>query len=146
MSVLIGRYEFEGPLINWRGVKNQAGIYAIMSYSKQEFQLVEVAEADDLQAVLLEEDKQTYWQSKSLGMLTFSVHYSRACRGKRLEIVGEIFVNLTGDARRHSKTAQKLRWALAAARLFIFLKQLYSREMDCYRHRCIKWLPGLIRF
>src|SRR5277367_6811146 len=108
MSLLIGRYEFEGPLLNWRGVKNQAGIYAIMSYANQEFQLVELAEADDLQSVLLEEDKQEYWQSKSLGMLTFSVHYcARAGKRKRLEIVGEILREFDGDCR-HFESEQRV--------------------------------------
>jgi hypothetical protein len=99
MSVLIGRYEFEGPLINWRGVKQQSGIYAIMSYAKQEFEIVELAEAEDLQSVLLDEEKQRFWQARSLGMLTFSVHYSRATRGRRREIVGEILREFDGDCR-----------------------------------------------
>ena len=100
MSFLIGRYEFEGPLVNWRGVKRQPGIYAIMSYARQEFQIVEIAEAGDLQLALLDERKQAYWQSKSLGMLTFSVHYTgRATRGKRVEIVGEILREFDGDCR-----------------------------------------------
>lgn len=100
VSFLIGRYEFEGPLINRRSVKRQAGVYAIMSYGKHEFELVELAEADDLQAALHEDDRLDFWQSKSLGMLTFSVHYcQRASRGKRREIVGEILREFDGDCR-----------------------------------------------
>ena len=98
MSFLIGRYEFEGPLVNWRGVKNQAGIYAIMSYSNQAFELVELAEADDLQEALLDHENQDHWQSKSLGMLTFSVFYhDRASKGRREEIVGEILREFGGE-------------------------------------------------
>jgi hypothetical protein len=100
MSVLLGRYEFEGPLVNWRGVKKRAGLYAIMSYGRESLELVDVAEAEDLQSVLLDEERQKYWQSKSLGMLTFSVHYrEKATRGKRRELVGQILREFDGNCR-----------------------------------------------
>lgn len=102
MSILIGRYEFEGPLINWRGVKQEPGIYAIMSYSyaKQEFELVELAESHDLQSILRDEKSQESWQRKSRAMLTFSVHYcQRVARKKRCEMVGDILREFDGDCR-----------------------------------------------
>src|SRR5579883_1863574 len=84
MSFLIGRYTFEGPMINWRGVRPEAGIYAILSFANNEFELIDIAETSNLQKELLKPEKQLYWQARSNGMLTFSVHYHpRASRGRR---------------------------------------------------------------
>lgn len=100
MSLLIGRYEFEGPLVNWRGVRRQPGIYAIMSFANQEYELVEVAQANDLQSVFQDEQKQEFWQNKATGMLTFAVHYSpRVTRKKREEMVCSILREFDGEYR-----------------------------------------------
>ncbi|MBX9687660.1 MAG: hypothetical protein K2X27_13215 [Candidatus Obscuribacterales bacterium] len=98
MSLQIGRYEFEGPLVNPRGVKDIPGVLAIMSYRNQEFEIVELAESANLRAELGDQENQEYWQSKSLGMLTFSVHYSpRLGQNRRSEIVGEILREFDGE-------------------------------------------------
>lgn len=98
MSVFIGSYEFEGPKVSWQGVKEEAGVYAIMSFANHEFELVDVDEADDLQKELLNPKKHDYWQRKSNGMLTISVFYHpKASRGRRQEIVNEILREFTGD-------------------------------------------------
>lgn len=100
MSFLIGRYEFEGPLINWRGIKNEGGIYAVMSFANHEYELVDMAQSDDLQSEFINESKLKYWQEKSKGMLTYSVHYHpRASRGRREEIVNEILREFDGQCR-----------------------------------------------
>ena len=91
MSFLIGRYNFEGPMINWRGVSQAAGIYAILSFANSDFELVDIGESENLQEELLKTENLRYWQSKSNGMLTFSVYYyPKASRGRRQELVHEI--------------------------------------------------------
>lgn len=91
MSFLIGRYDFEGPMINWMGVNPVPGIYAILSFAHNEFELVDIAESENLQAAFQNPQKLAYWQSRSNGMLTFSVYYHpRASKGRREEIVHEI--------------------------------------------------------
>lgn len=68
-----------------------AGIYAILSFAHNEFELVDIAEASNLQADFLKPEKLAYWQSRANGMLTFSVYYHpRANKERRLEIVHEI--------------------------------------------------------
>ena len=91
MSFLIGPYTFQGPMINWRGVNPVGGVYAILSFAHNEFELVDIGECCNLQEELLNPEKLAYWQSRSNGMLTFSVYYHpRASKGRRQEIVNEI--------------------------------------------------------
>ena len=100
MSLQLGNYEFEGPLVNRMGVKKQPGIYAILSFSNQDYELVELCESNNLQDSLKDEQKLEYWQNKSVGMLTFSVHYSpRLLKPKRQERVLEILREFDGDYR-----------------------------------------------
>lgn len=101
MSLLIGKYEFEGPLVNWRGVKKEPGMLAILSFSNRGYEVVEIAESSNLQSALNDEDNLHYWQNKSIGMLTFSVHYSPRIkkRNKRREMVNEILREFDGDCR-----------------------------------------------
>lgn len=98
MSLLIGKYEFEGPLVNRKGIKEEPGIYAVLSFSNQDYELVEMGESGNLQSSLVDQEKLEYWQSKSIGMLTFSVHYSpRLQQTKRKEVVFEILKEFDGN-------------------------------------------------
>ncbi|MBX9724960.1 MAG: hypothetical protein K2X81_26380 [Candidatus Obscuribacterales bacterium] len=98
MSLLIGPYEFDGPLINRLGVKPEAGIYAILSFARQDFELLELAESDNLQADLLKTENLEYWQRKSHGMLAFSVYYSPFSSAmKRREMVNQMLLQFKGE-------------------------------------------------
>lgn len=100
MSLLIGRYEFNGPLINWPRIENLPGIYAVLSFANQEFQLLELGESASLGDTVNETDRQLSWQSKATGMLSLCVHYSpRAGLNKRREIVNEIMREFDGICR-----------------------------------------------
>lgn len=100
MSLEIANFEFEGPLVNRQGVRKQPGLYAILSFANQRYELVEMGESSDLQSSLVDEEKLESWQDKSIGMLTFSVHYSpKAKKSRRQEMVMQILKNFDGDYR-----------------------------------------------
>ena len=101
MSLEIANFEFEGPLVNRQGVRKQPGLYAILSFANQQYELVEMGESADLQSSLVDEEKLEYWQTKSIGMLTFSVHYSPNAtkKSRRQEMVMQILKNFDGDYR-----------------------------------------------
>ncbi len=101
MSLLIGRYEFEGPLVNCLKVANTAGIYAVLSFvSNDEFEMLELGESKDLRKLIQNPGKQELWQNRSSGMLTFALHYCpRAGRRRRQEMANEILREFDGEYR-----------------------------------------------
>lgn len=100
MSLLIGKYEFEGPFINWLGVQEKPGIYLVMSFANQEYELVEIGESDNLRLTVLNQNNLESWQCRSNGMLTYSVHYIPAVSWlRRREIVNEILREYDGNCR-----------------------------------------------
>lgn len=49
MTVLIGTWEFEGPFENIGDLRDEPGIYAMLTSINNEFELVELNEADNVQ-------------------------------------------------------------------------------------------------
>jgi hypothetical protein len=49
MTVLIGTWEFEGPFSTKNELRAEAAIYAVLTSENDEYELVELNEADDVQ-------------------------------------------------------------------------------------------------
>ncbi|HEY9683212.1 MAG TPA: hypothetical protein V6C86_16660 [Oculatellaceae cyanobacterium] len=49
MTVLIGTWEFEGPFENAAELRDEPAVYAILTFMNEEFELVELNEADNVQ-------------------------------------------------------------------------------------------------
>jgi len=48
MSISIGRYEFDGPYSSVAELEEKPGIYAVLHYEGEEYDLIHVAEADNI--------------------------------------------------------------------------------------------------
>jgi len=48
MSILIGRYEFDGPYENVADLEDKPGLYAVLHYENDEYELVHVAQAENI--------------------------------------------------------------------------------------------------
>ncbi|MBX9721712.1 MAG: hypothetical protein K2X81_09980 [Candidatus Obscuribacterales bacterium] len=48
MSIMIGKHEFEGPYKSIDALKESKGIYALLSHEGTEYELIHVAQADNI--------------------------------------------------------------------------------------------------
>ena len=48
MTILIGNYEFDGPYNSVVALKEKPGLYAVLHYEGEEYELVHVAQADNI--------------------------------------------------------------------------------------------------
>lgn len=91
MGIVIGPIEFEGPYSHANQMRNEAGLYAILSENKGEFELVELDEANCVKDCLDDEEytsNKRFWQEMSGSNLLAAVHYTP---------------ELSEDQRRHMK-------------------------------------------
>jgi hypothetical protein len=79
MGIVIGPIEFEGPYADANNLKAEPGIYAILSESKGELELVELDEANSVKNCL-DTDEYTsnmrFWLETSQSNLVAAVHYT----------------------------------------------------------------------
>jgi len=79
MGIVIGPIEFEGPYADANNLKAEPGIYAILSESKGELELVELDEAHSLRNCLDTEEytsNMRFWMETSQSNLVAAVHYT----------------------------------------------------------------------
>lgn len=91
MGIVIGPIEFEGPYAEAHQLKDQPGLYAILTEHKGELELVELDEASCVRNCLDAEEytsNKQFWQEMSSNNLLAAVHYTP---------------ELTRDQRRHMK-------------------------------------------
>ncbi len=48
MTILIGKYEFDGPYRNIDELKESEGLYAVLHYDGETYSLIHVAQADNI--------------------------------------------------------------------------------------------------
>lgn len=79
MGIVIGPIEFEGPFADARELREEPGIYAILSETKGEMELVELDEASCVRHCL-DADEYTsnlrFFQETSYSNLVAAVHYT----------------------------------------------------------------------
>lgn len=52
MTILIGRYEFDGPYKNAADLEDKEGIYAVLHYEDRNCELIQVAHAQNIREQL----------------------------------------------------------------------------------------------
>jgi hypothetical protein len=48
MTILIGKYEFDGPFQKIEDLEEQQGVYVVLHYEDEDFELMRVAHADNI--------------------------------------------------------------------------------------------------
>ncbi len=73
MTVLIGSWEFEGPFTQAKEILHEPGIYAILSCTESEYELLEIDESESVRATLERHDR--FSIGKTEGSLAAAVYY-----------------------------------------------------------------------
>jgi hypothetical protein len=75
MTVLIGSWEFEGPFTQPKEFLHQPGIYAILSCSEEEYELLEIDETESVRATLERHERFPIGQPASASNVAAAVYY-----------------------------------------------------------------------
>lgn len=97
MGILIGRYEFEGPFSRLETIREDAGMYAIISYHEGNIELLDLDHTDNLLSAIEEHVSYDYWTRHSPGIVSVIVHYlPRMSLTRRQEVVDELLLEFDG--------------------------------------------------
>jgi hypothetical protein len=78
MSITIGNYAFEGPFGDPASLKNQSGVYAVLtrSTSNDSYTIVDVGEAGAVRDRITNHDRQDCWKrNKKAAGLSYAAYY-----------------------------------------------------------------------
>lgn len=75
MSILIGALEFEGPHFDFDCLSDEAGIYAVICQTGEEFELVELGDTEHIREFLLHHPDRDSWLD-NCASLAVAVHYT----------------------------------------------------------------------
>ena len=75
MTVLIGSWEFEGPFTQSRDLLHEPGIYAILSCTDNEYELLEIDETESVRATLEKHDRYPLGKPTSATNVAAAVYY-----------------------------------------------------------------------
>jgi len=75
MTVLIGSWEFEGPFTQPMEFLHEPGIYAILSCTDNEYELLEIDESESVRATLEKHDRFPFGKSTSAVNVAAAVYY-----------------------------------------------------------------------
>ncbi|MBX9691265.1 MAG: hypothetical protein K2Z81_02705 [Cyanobacteria bacterium] len=88
MGILIGKYEFDGPYSTVADLQEKPGLYVVLHYERDEYELIHVSQADNIRASI-EVSPSAYTQTR--GSIFFAAHYTSGCGTRdRGEMVEEI--------------------------------------------------------
>src|SRR5271170_1636863 len=76
MSILIGKYEFDGPYETAANLEEQPGLYAVLSHEGEDFELIHVAHADNIRE-RIELSQPAY--SSTAGKVLLAACYTPQC-------------------------------------------------------------------
>lgn len=76
MSILIGALEFEGPYSDFDSLSDEPGLYAVLTGENDEFELVELEEADYVRSFLTNHEQRDSWFEQCNGGISVAVHYT----------------------------------------------------------------------
>lgn len=102
MSILIGRYEFEGPFSRLESIKNIPGVYAVLSYNNGTYDLLDIDQAEGLRTAIEDHRSYDYWIRNCSGVVSALMHYTpQSGLHQRQEIVHEILQEFHGNFDNH---------------------------------------------
>jgi hypothetical protein len=75
MTVLIGSWEFEGPFTQAKEILHEPGIYAILTCTDSEYELLEIDESESVRATLERHDRFPLGKPESATNVAAAVYY-----------------------------------------------------------------------
>lgn len=75
MTVLIGSWEFEGPFTQAKEILHEPGIYAILSCTESEYELLEIDESESVRATLERHSSFSLGKNECESSLAAAVYY-----------------------------------------------------------------------
>lgn len=76
MSIIVGRYTFEGPYTDTSSLADRSGVYAIHCYRDGGYYLVDAGESANVKSRVDIHDRKQCWAMNCSGTLTVSVLYT----------------------------------------------------------------------
>jgi hypothetical protein len=100
MSILIGRYEFDGPFKSIDELKEKPGLYAVLHFERQEYELIHIAQGHNLRGRI---ELSPMTDTSSFGTVVLAACYTpNFGRRKRMMMVEELHREF--DDERHSQS------------------------------------------
>jgi len=91
MSIIVGKYTFEGPYTLTDKLEDRSGIYAIHCYRDDKYYLIDVGESAAVKSRVETHDRKDCWKRECAGTFTVSVHYTpNLQQAGRMQIEQEI--------------------------------------------------------
>ncbi len=88
MSILIGKYEFDGPFETIAALEDKQGLYAILHCEGEEYELIHVAESDNVKECI--QISQAAYSSFTGSVLLAACYTDRCGSRERKSMVAEI--------------------------------------------------------
>lgn len=87
MSITIGNYSFEGPFGNTADLRNNSGVYAILSRrtNADRYTVIDVGEAGWIQDRVVNHDRHDQWGRNNHGTLAVAALYCDEAARMRIE-------------------------------------------------------------
>jgi hypothetical protein len=76
MTILIGALEFEGPFEDFDSLSDEPGLFAVLTCQNEEYELVELEDADYVRTTLHEHEQRAFWVDNTAGSISVAVHYT----------------------------------------------------------------------
>lgn len=87
MSIMIGNYSFEGPFDNTAPIRNNSGVYAILSRRTDvdRYTVIDIGEAGWVQDRVANHDRRDQWRHNNHGTLAVATLYRDEAARMRIE-------------------------------------------------------------
>lgn len=76
MAIAIGRYQFEGPYASASSLKDQSGVYAVLTRNGTGYDPVDVGESAQVKTRVETHDRAECCCQHAIGALVVAVHYT----------------------------------------------------------------------
>ena len=87
MTINIGNHTFEGPFTDTTSLKNQSGVYVVLTRGNQadSWTVVDVGEAEKVRNRVETHDRKDCWKRNNKGTLAVAAYYCTAAQRMRIE-------------------------------------------------------------
>ncbi|MGQ0665262.1 MAG: hypothetical protein ACT4P2_17135 [Pseudomonadota bacterium] len=87
MSITIGNYNFDGPYRDVSNLRNNSGVYAILTRqtNADRYTVIDIGEAGWIRDRVADHDRSDQWARQNLSMLAVAAHYCDETARMRIE-------------------------------------------------------------
>ena len=74
--IALGKYSFEGPIVETKNLEDRSGIYAILDSYNNSYTVIDIGESSEVKTRIENHDRRTDWNRTVNGIITFAVLYT----------------------------------------------------------------------